>query len=84
MLQIVASLTIVIDDARQGYEAKEVSSITIVSTFIVLASFTIVTYDRQKFFLIQATGMRDKLNNCFRISFNQSEKYKLEKYLASH
>jgi hypothetical protein len=32
--------------------AKLVSSIT----FIVLASFTIVTYDRQNMFIIQATG----------------------------
>ncbi len=28
----------------------------IVSTFIVQASFTIVTYDRQNMFIIQATG----------------------------
>ncbi len=32
------------------------SSITIVSTFIVQASVTIVTYDRQNMFIIQATG----------------------------
>ncbi len=31
-------------------------SITIVSTFIVQASFTIVTYDHQNMFIIQATG----------------------------
>ncbi len=48
-LQIVASLTIVIDDAKVR---KLASSIT----FIVLASFTIVTYDRQNMFIIQATG----------------------------
>ncbi len=29
----------------------------IVSTFIVQASFTIVTYDRQNMFIIQATGV---------------------------
>jgi len=28
----------------------------IVSTFIVLASFMIITYDRQNMFIIQATG----------------------------
>jgi len=28
-------------------------------TFIVLASFTIVTYDRQNMFIIQATGVND-------------------------
>jgi hypothetical protein len=50
-LQIAASLTIVIDDASLG-------SITIVSTFIVQASFTIVTYDRQNMFIIQATGAK--------------------------
>jgi hypothetical protein len=33
-------------------KAKLASSIT----FIVLASFTIVTYDRQNMFIIQATG----------------------------
>ncbi len=58
MLQIVASLTIVIDDANYDYEAKLVPSIMIVSTFIVQASFTIVTYDRQNMFLIQATGFK--------------------------
>jgi hypothetical protein len=36
-------------------KAKLVSSIT----FIVLASFTIVTYDRQNMFTIQATGVND-------------------------
>ncbi len=35
-------------------KAKLASSIT----FIVLASFTIVTYDRQNMFIIQATGGR--------------------------
>ena len=35
-------------------------SITIVSTFIVQASFTIVTYDRQNMFIIQATDERKK------------------------
>jgi hypothetical protein len=54
-LQIVASLMIVIDNASYGYEAKLVSSITIVSIFIVQASFTSVTYDRQNIFIIQAT-----------------------------
>ncbi len=34
-------------------KAKLASSIT----FIVLASFTIVTYDRQNMFIIQATGV---------------------------
>jgi hypothetical protein len=48
MLQTVASLTIIIDNASSG-------SITIVSTFIVQASFTVVTYDRQNMFIIQAT-----------------------------
>ncbi len=48
-LQIVASLMIVIDDAK----AKLDSSIT----FIVLMSFTIVTYDCQNMFIIQATGL---------------------------
>jgi hypothetical protein len=57
MLQIVASLMIIIDDASYGYEAKLASSIMIVSTFIVLASFMIVTYDRQNMFIIQATGL---------------------------
>ncbi len=52
-LQIVASL---IDDASQSYEAKLASSITIVSTFIVQASFMIVTYEHQNMFVIQATG----------------------------
>ncbi len=33
------------------------SSITIVSTFIVQASFMIITYGRQNMFIIQATGM---------------------------
>jgi hypothetical protein len=33
-------------------KAKLASSIT----FIVLASFTIITYDRQNMFIIQATG----------------------------
>jgi hypothetical protein len=56
MVQIVASLMIVIDDTSYGYEAKLVSSIRIVSTFIVQASFTIVTYDRQNMFIIQATA----------------------------
>ncbi len=36
-------------------KAKLASSIT----FIVLVSFTIVTYDRQNMFIIQATGYRD-------------------------
>jgi hypothetical protein len=36
--------------------AKLASSIT----FIVLASFTIVTYDRQNMFIIQATGLASK------------------------
>ncbi len=36
-------------------KAKLASSIT----FIVLASFTIVTYDRQNIFIIQATGGRN-------------------------
>jgi hypothetical protein len=57
MLKIVESLTIVIDDASLGYEAKLASSIMIVSTFIVQASFTIITYDRQNMFIIQATGL---------------------------
>ena len=57
MLQIVASLTIVIDNASYGYEAKLASSIMMVSTFIVQASFTIITYDRQNMFIIQATGV---------------------------
>ncbi len=48
---------IIIDDASYGYEAKLASSIMIVSTFIVLASFMIVTYDRQNMFIIQATGL---------------------------
>ncbi len=47
MLQIVASLTIIIDDAA----AKALR----LSTFIVQASFTIVTYDCQNMFIIQAT-----------------------------
>ncbi len=51
-LQIVASLMIIIDDANK---AKVVSSIT----FIVLVSFTIVTYDCQNMFIIQATGVLD-------------------------
>jgi hypothetical protein len=34
-------------------KAKLASSIT----FIILASFTIVTYDRQNMFIIQATGI---------------------------
>jgi hypothetical protein len=46
---------IVIDNASYGYEAKLASSITIVSIFIVQASFTSVTYDRQNIFIIQAT-----------------------------
>ncbi len=36
-------------------KAKLASSIT----FIVLASFTIVTYDHQNMFIIQATGLKD-------------------------
>jgi hypothetical protein len=36
-------------------KAKLASSIT----FIVLASFTIVTYDRQNMFIIQATGWEE-------------------------
>ena len=56
-LQIVASLTIVIDDASLGYEAKLALSITIVSTFIVQASFMIITYDHQNIFIVQATGV---------------------------
>ncbi len=35
-------------------KAKLASSIT----FIVLASFTIITYDRQNMFIIQATGRK--------------------------
>jgi hypothetical protein len=36
-------------------------------TFIVLASFTIVTYDRQNMFIIQATGhMKGKVVNKIR------------------
>jgi hypothetical protein len=65
MLQIVASLMIVIDDASEGYEAKLASSITIVSTFIVLASFTILTYDRQNMFKIQDTVVIS--TNCTRV-----------------
>ncbi len=51
---------IVIDDASLGYEAKLASSIMIVITFIVQASFTIVTYDRQNMFIIQATDVNKK------------------------
>ncbi len=57
MLQIVESLTIVIE----GNEAKLASSITIVSTFIVQASFTSVTYNCQNMFIMQATGLTHKL-----------------------
>ena len=64
-LQIVASLTIVIDNASQGYEAKLASSITIVSTFIVQASFMIITYDRQNMFIIQATDDLEKIAQFF-------------------
>jgi hypothetical protein len=34
-----------------------VSSIMIISTFIVQASFTIVSYDHQNMFIIKATGV---------------------------
>ncbi len=33
----------------------------IVSTFIVQASFTILTYDRQNMFIIQATDVNEKM-----------------------
>jgi hypothetical protein len=49
-LQTVASLTSVIDDTSQGKVKTN-------ETFIVQASLTIVTYDRQNMFIVQAAGM---------------------------
>ncbi len=45
-------------------KAKLASSIT----FIVLSSFTIVTYDRQNMFIIQATGYINEEVNCTQLS----------------
>jgi hypothetical protein len=42
-------------------KAKLASSIT----FIVLASFTIVTYDHQNMFIIQATGGQSSIVECY-------------------
>jgi hypothetical protein len=56
-LQIVAPLMLVIYNVSEGYEAKLASSIMIVSTLIVQASFTIVTYAHQTMFIIQATAL---------------------------
>jgi len=49
MLQTVASLTSVVDDISQ---AKAKTN----ETFIVQASLTIITYDLQNIFIVQATG----------------------------
>jgi hypothetical protein len=49
-LQTVASLTSVIEDTSQGQGKTN-------ETYIVQASLTIVTYDCQNMFIIQATGV---------------------------
>ncbi len=45
-LQIVASLTIVIDDTSQGN-----------NTFIIQASLMIITYDHHNMFIVEATAL---------------------------
>jgi len=65
MLQTVASLTSVVDDISQ---AKAKTN----ETFIVQASLTIVTYDLQNIFIVQATGKVIRLFqfNCLWFKFN--------------
>ncbi len=49
------------------------SSITIVSTFIVQASFTIITYDLQNMFIIQATVLNFIKYNLISLKLSQSQ-----------